>query len=57
MISQYISCKLYLLDKDTIRHSAKLWCRRTSLNCCVYFEKFDIAYFKKILVLSQSILG
>ena len=25
----------------------KLWCRRSLLIVCTYFEKFDIAYFKK----------
>ena len=24
-----------------------LWCRRTSLIVCAYFEKFGIVYFKK----------
>ena len=38
---------IYLI-RTQLSHSAKLWCRRTSLNVCAYFEKFDIAYFKKI---------
>ena len=38
---------IYLI-RTQLSHSVKLWCRRTSLNVCAYFEKFDIAYFKKI---------
>ena len=37
---------MYLIRTQS-SHSTKLWCRRTSLLVCAYFEKFDIAYFKK----------
>ena len=30
----------------SLSHSTKLWCRKTSLIVCAYFEKSDIAYFK-----------
>ena len=37
---------IYLI-RAQLRQSTKLWCRRTSLFVCAYFEKFDIACFKK----------
>ena len=40
MMQEYTNCKLKSIDE--------LWCRRMSLIICAYFEKFDIAYFKKI---------
>ena len=46
------------LTRTQLCHSMELWCRRTSLVVCAYFEKFDIAFFKKVpLVLSQLIIG
>ena len=56
---------IYLIGTQ-LSHSVTLDCRRTSLNLCAYFEKSDIAYFKKIIfcfkqilffALSQSILS
>ena len=42
---------IYLI-RIQLSHSAKLWCLRhhttpTSLISCAYFEKVNIAYFKK----------
>ena len=37
---------IYLI-RTHLSHSTKLWCRRTSLIVCAYFENFEIAYFKK----------
>ena len=37
---------IYLIRSE-LSHSMKLWYRRTSLIICAYFEKFNIAHFKK----------
>ena len=37
---------IYLI-RTHLSHTTKLWCHRTSLIVCAYFENFEIAYFKK----------
>ena len=41
-----IASFIYLI-RTHLSHTTKLWCHRTSLIVCAYFENFEIAYFKK----------